>query len=150
MFLRSILAINTDPQQRVLLETVVDALDDAGYRPADEGGEAGWNRDRIGMFAASAFASYEQRQMVIVVGRRLRLLYLRAATAKAAQERRGTAMGDVDDDEGREVEYESESESDSNSPDGDWCRIVSSALMWKSLQLQPHLYPVSYEKTRET
>ncbi|KAJ6526070.1 hypothetical protein B0H19DRAFT_1197825 [Mycena capillaripes] len=52
-------AVNTDPQQRVLLETVVDALDDAGYRPADEGGEAGWNRDRIGMFAASAFASYE-------------------------------------------------------------------------------------------
>ncbi|KAJ6498259.1 hypothetical protein DFH09DRAFT_1446759 [Mycena vulgaris] len=53
-------ALNTDPQQRVLLETVVDALDDAGYRPADEGGEIGWNRDRIGMFAASAFTSYEQ------------------------------------------------------------------------------------------
>ncbi|KAJ7715656.1 thiolase-like protein [Mycena maculata] len=53
-------ALNTDPQQRVLLETVVDALDDAGYRPADEGGEVGWNRDRIGMFAASAITSYEQ------------------------------------------------------------------------------------------
>ncbi|KAJ7447954.1 hypothetical protein B0H11DRAFT_352003 [Mycena galericulata] len=52
-------ALNTDPQQRVLLETVVDALDDAGYRPADEGGEVGWNRDRIGMFAASVFTSYE-------------------------------------------------------------------------------------------
>ncbi|KAJ7764359.1 hypothetical protein B0H16DRAFT_1718285 [Mycena metata] len=52
-------AINTDPQQRVLLETVVDALDDAGYRPADEGGEKGWNRERIGMYAASAFVSYE-------------------------------------------------------------------------------------------
>ncbi|KAJ7764339.1 thiolase-like protein, partial [Mycena metata] len=52
-------AINTDPQQRVLLETVVDALDDAGYRPADEGGETGWNRERIGMYAASAFVSYE-------------------------------------------------------------------------------------------
>ncbi|KAJ6540706.1 hypothetical protein B0H19DRAFT_1239828 [Mycena capillaripes] len=36
-----------------------------------------------------------------------------AATAEAAQERRGTAMGDVDDDEGREDEYESESESNS-------------------------------------
>ncbi|KAJ7449419.1 thiolase-like protein, partial [Mycena galericulata] len=53
-------ALNTDPQQRVLLETVVDALDNAGYRPADEGGEVGWNRDRIGMFAASAVTSYEQ------------------------------------------------------------------------------------------
>ncbi|KAJ7637868.1 hypothetical protein DFH06DRAFT_1478472 [Mycena polygramma] len=52
-------ALNTDPQQRALLETVVDALDDAGYRPADEGGEVGWNRDRIGMFAANAFTSYE-------------------------------------------------------------------------------------------
>jgi acyl transferase domain-containing protein len=53
-------SIHSQPQQRVLLETVVDALDDAGYRPADEGGELGWNRDRIGMFAASAFTSYEQ------------------------------------------------------------------------------------------
>ncbi|KAJ7265392.1 hypothetical protein B0H12DRAFT_196820 [Mycena haematopus] len=53
-------ALNTDPQQRVFLETLVDCLDQAGYRPADEGGEIGWNRDRIGMFAACAHTSYEQ------------------------------------------------------------------------------------------
>ncbi|KAJ7320841.1 thiolase-like protein, partial [Mycena albidolilacea] len=47
-------ALNTDPQQRVLLETAVDALDDAGYRAVEEGGEPGWKPSRMGVFVASA------------------------------------------------------------------------------------------------
>ncbi|KZV90645.1 putative non-reducing polyketide synthase, partial [Exidia glandulosa HHB12029] len=45
------------PQHRVLLETVVDALDDAGYRPRDEGGK--WDRERMGVFIGSSVDSYQ-------------------------------------------------------------------------------------------
>ncbi|KAJ3993443.1 thiolase-like protein, partial [Lentinula boryana] len=52
-------AMNTDPQHRILLETVVDALDDAGYKEAQEGGEIGWNKSMMGVFIGSATDSYQ-------------------------------------------------------------------------------------------
>ncbi|KAF8155546.1 hypothetical protein B0H34DRAFT_499631 [Crassisporium funariophilum] len=47
------------PQHRVLLECVVDALDDAGYKPNDEGGEQGWVKSSMGVFVGSATDSYQ-------------------------------------------------------------------------------------------
>ncbi len=48
------------PQHRLLLECVVDALDDAGYKPSDAGGEQGWVKSRIGVFVGSATDSYQK------------------------------------------------------------------------------------------
>ncbi|KAF9064546.1 thiolase-like protein [Rhodocollybia butyracea] len=52
-------ATNTDPQHRVLLETVVDAMDDAGYKASSNGGEHGWDKSKIGVFIGSAGDSYQ-------------------------------------------------------------------------------------------
>ncbi|KAJ3781238.1 thiolase-like protein, partial [Lentinula aff. detonsa] len=52
-------AMNIDPQHRILLETVVDALDDAGYKEVQEGGEIGWNKSTMGVFIGSATDSYQ-------------------------------------------------------------------------------------------
>ncbi|KAJ3899507.1 thiolase-like protein [Lentinula edodes] len=52
-------AMNSDPQHRILLETVVDALDDAGYKESRDGGERGWNKSKMGVFIGSATDSYQ-------------------------------------------------------------------------------------------